>query len=62
MARRSKSKKSGRPSKLNIVHTQAAGIDVGATFHVVAVPPDLSPGRRSQGASHDVSYPPLLGC
>ena len=43
MARRSKSKKSGRPSKLNIVHTQAAGIDVGATFHVVAVPPDLSP-------------------
>ena len=43
MARRSKSKKSGRPSKLNIIHTQAAGIDVGATFHVVAVPPALSP-------------------
>jgi transposase len=43
MARRSKSKKSGRPSKLNIIHAQAAGIDVGSTFHVVAVPPDLSP-------------------
>ena len=42
MARRSKSKKSGRPSKLNILHAQAAGIDVGSTFHVVAVPPDLS--------------------
>jgi transposase len=43
MARRNQSKKSGRSPKLNIVHTQAAGIDVGTTFHVVAVPPELSP-------------------
>ena len=43
MARRSKSKKSGRNPKLKIIHTQAAGIDVGSTFHVVAVPPELSP-------------------
>jgi transposase len=42
MARRSKSKKRGRPSKLHLIHAQAAGIDGGSTFHVVAVPPDLS--------------------
>lgn len=43
MARRSKSKGARRQSKFNILHTRAAGIDVGATFHVVAVPPELSP-------------------
>jgi transposase len=43
MARRSKSKGTRRKTKLNIIHTRAAGIDVGATFHVVAVPPELSP-------------------
>lgn len=42
MARRSKSKGTRRQSKLNIIHTRAAGIDVGSTFHVVAVPPELS--------------------
>ena len=43
MARRSKSKSTRRQPKLNIIHTRAAGIDVGSTFHVVAVPPELSP-------------------
>ena len=43
MARRSKSKSTRRQLKLNIIHTRAAGIDVGSTFHVVAVPPELSP-------------------
>jgi len=43
MARRSKSKGSRRQPKLHILHTRAAGIDVGSTFHVVAVPPELSP-------------------
>jgi len=43
MARRSKSKGSRRQPKLHILHPRAAGIDVGSTFHVVAVPPELSP-------------------
>jgi transposase len=43
MARRSKSKGTRRQSKFKIIHSRAAGIDVGATFHVVAVPPELSP-------------------
>lgn len=43
MARRSKSKSRRRQPELTIIHPQAAGIDVGATFHVVAVPPDLCP-------------------
>ena len=42
MARRSKAKGSRRQTKLNIIYTRAAGIDVGSTFHVVAVPPELS--------------------
>jgi len=42
MARRSKSKSSRQPSELNRIHSRAAGIDVGSTFHVVAVPPDLT--------------------
>lgn len=42
MARRGKSTGSRRPPQLNVVHLQAAGIDVGSTLHVVAVPPDLS--------------------
>jgi transposase len=43
MARRSQSKGTRRQSKFKIIHSRAAGIDVGATFHVVAVPPELSP-------------------
>lgn len=41
MARRSKSKGNRQQSKLKIVHNRAVGIDVGATFHVVAVPQNL---------------------
>jgi transposase len=43
MARRNQSKGARRQSKFNIIHPRAAGIDVGSTFHVVAVPLDLSP-------------------
>lgn len=43
MAQRRKSKGTRRQPKLNLIHTRAAGIDVGSTFHVVAVPPELSP-------------------
>lgn len=43
MARRRKSKGIHRQPEFNIIHTRAAGLDVGSTFHVVAVPPDLSP-------------------
>ena len=42
MAQWSKAKGSRRQTKLNIIYTPAAGIDVGSTFHVVAVPPELS--------------------
>ena len=42
MARRSKSNSSRQQPELNIIHPRAAGIDVGSTFHVVAVPPDLT--------------------
>ena len=42
MARRSKSKSRRRQPELTIIHPQAAGIDVGSTFHVVAVPPALT--------------------
>lgn len=42
MARRGTSTGSRRQPRLNVVHPQAAGLDVGSTFHVVAVPPDLS--------------------
>lgn len=41
MARRSQSKSRRREPKLKIMNSRAAGIDVGATFHVVSVPPDL---------------------
>src|SRR5437867_500970 len=39
-----KGKKFGKQSRrpLTTIHTSAAGIDVGATFHVVAVPPHLA--------------------
>ena len=42
MARRSKAKGTRRHTKLHIIYPRAAGIDVGSTFHVVAVPPELS--------------------
>lgn len=43
MARRRKAKHTQPQTQLNVIHTQAAGLDVGATFHVVAVPQDLCP-------------------
>jgi transposase len=43
MARRSKPKGTPRHPVLPTIHPRAAGIDIGATFHVVAVPPDLAP-------------------
>jgi transposase len=40
----SKSKKGTRaPTTLAPIHRRAAGVDISATFHVVAVPPDLDP-------------------
>src|SRR5215813_2275050 len=42
MARQSKAKGTRRRTKLPMIYTRAAGIDVGSTFHVVAVPPELS--------------------
>jgi len=38
MARRSKAKGTRRRTKLHIIYTRAAGIDVGSTFHVVSSP------------------------
>ncbi|EHY70096.1 hypothetical protein ACFL75_002581 [Salmonella enterica] len=29
-----------KSSRMSIVHPHAAGVDIGAEFHVVAVPPD----------------------
>jgi transposase len=43
MARRRKSKSTQPQSELNIIHSRAAGLDVGATFHVVAAPQELCP-------------------
>jgi transposase len=43
MARQRPSKGTRRLPTLLTVHPTAAGIDIGARFHVVAVPPDLSP-------------------
>ena len=42
MARRSKAKGTRQRTKLPMIYPRAAGIDVGSTFHVVAVPPELS--------------------
>src|SRR5215467_8161653 len=42
MARRNKAKGTRQRTKLRMIYTRAAGIDVGSTFHVVAVPPELA--------------------
>jgi hypothetical protein len=42
MARRSKAQGTRQRTKLPMIYPRAAGIDVGSTFHVVAVPPELS--------------------
>lgn len=47
MARRKSRKTRSRSPELPVVHRSAAGIDVGSTFHVVAVPPDRDEPVRS---------------
>jgi transposase len=42
LARQSNSKAPRPQQTLPTIHTRAAGIDVGSTFHGVAVPPALS--------------------
>ena len=42
MARRSKAKGTRQRTKLHMINPRATGIDAGSTFHVVAVPPELS--------------------
>jgi transposase len=52
---RSRGRKRGQ-RKLTLVHEDAAGLDVGATFHVVAVPPerDAEPVRTFQSFTTDL--------
>ena len=40
----------------SVVHPRAAGIDIGATFHIVAVSPDCDPNpvRRFQSFTTDL--------
>ena len=47
MARRKNRKTGRRSSELPVVNRSAAGIDVGSTFHMVAVPPDREDPVRS---------------
>jgi hypothetical protein len=49
-------KKRSRPNGLPIVHRHAAGIDIGATFHVVAVPADADedPVRKFNSFTGDL--------
>jgi transposase len=56
MARRSKSRGTRQEQALPTVHAHAAGMDIGSTFHVVAVPPDLSPEpvRTSRSFTDDL--------
>ncbi|MDW7749120.1 IS110 family transposase [Halomonas sp.] len=45
-----------RRSKLQVVHPDAAAIDIGARFHVVAIPPDRDPEpvRRFDSFTHEL--------
>lgn len=54
MARQPSSRR--RRSKLQVVHPDAAAIDIGARFHVVAIPPDRDPEpvRRFDSFTHDL--------
>ena len=54
MARLTSSRR--RHSKLQVVHPDVAAIDIGARFHVVAIPPDrdLEPVRRFDSFTHDL--------
>lgn len=40
-----------KPAGLPIIHDRAAGIDIGARFHVAAVPPDLREEPVQAGGS-----------
>jgi len=59
MARRSKARGPPRQPVLPAVPPRAAGIDIGATFHVVAVPPALSPEPVSTYQSFTGALPQL---
>ncbi|MGJ7462083.1 IS110 family transposase [Halomonas sp. MA07-2] len=54
MARQPSSRR--RRSTLQVVHPDAAAIDIGARFHVVAIPPDRDPEpvRRFDSFTHDL--------
>ncbi len=45
-----------RRSKWEVVHPDAAAIDIGARFHVVAIPPDRDPEpvRRFESFTQDL--------
>jgi len=50
------SSRSIKPAGLPVIHDHAAGIDIGARFHVVAVPPDLcdQPVQTFQAFTGDI--------
>jgi transposase len=52
------STKRGRQPRLEVVHRNAAGIDIGSTFHVVAVPADRSsePVRTFRSFTDDLQH------
>jgi transposase len=56
MARRRPTKGTPQQRPLLVIHPYAAGIDIGARFHVVAVPPELAPEpvRTFQSFTEDV--------
>lgn len=49
-------RRSEKPAGLPIIHDRAAGIDIGARFHVAAVPPDLcgEPVQTFQAFTGDI--------
>ena len=56
MSRDSNKQGKRRGKKLSTVNPTAAGLDVGSTFHVVAVPPELDdePVRTFQSFTSDL--------
>ena len=63
MARRRPIKGTLQQCPLLIIHSYAAGIDIGARFHVVAVPSELAPEpvRPLQSFTEDVHRMPAQG-
>jgi transposase len=51
-----KKHKSSEHSRLPVIHDRAAGIDIGSSFHVVAVPAKLAddPARTFQAFTADL--------